>query len=271
VGVRRRGGADRAPGGGADRRRGGAADVLADRAADARAGDRDGPAVLVRLDLEQLLPPADHAQGSRLVPAHGRHQPVEQARLHRGQRRVAAEPRPDVVAAHDRAADHRVRVPAAVLAGRAEPRRRQGLSTPLHSRLHSRLHSDREVTMDNETTLPALRVDGTVPAREPLRHVWNECVGAGRANEALRADWQAHFSEAVTALGARYVRFHGLFHDDMFVYRADDGGGFGPAAPLAEPVHTFSYVDKVFDFILATGARPFVELGFMPRALATET
>ncbi|HEV6955789.1 MAG TPA: beta-xylosidase [Promicromonospora sp.] len=125
--------------------------------------------------------------------------------------------------------------------------------------------------MDNETTLPALRVDGTVPAREPLRHVWNECVGAGRANEALRADWQAHFSEAVTALGARYVRFHGLFHDDMFVYRADDGGGFGPAAPLAEPVHTFSYVDKVFDFILATGARPFVELGFMPRALATET
>ena len=119
--------------------------------------------------------------------------------------------------------------------------------------------------------LPALTIDGTAPAETPLRHVWNECVGAGRANEALRADWQRHFREAVTELGARYVRFHGLFHDDMFVYRASDGGGFGPHAPLDEPVLTFAYVDKVFDFILETGARPFVELGFMPRELATET
>lgn len=96
-------------------------------------------------------------------------------------------------------------------------------------------------------------------------------MGAGRANEALRADWQEHFREAVEVLGARYVRFHGLFHDDMFVYRATYGGGFGPDETLAEPVYTFSYVDKVFDFILQAGARPFVELGFMPRELATQT
>ncbi|MFD7307804.1 beta-xylosidase [Promicromonospora sp. NPDC059942] len=124
--------------------------------------------------------------------------------------------------------------------------------------------------MDTHTT-PGLTIDGEATTAVPLRHIWNECVGAGRANEALRADWQAHFREAVTRLGARFVRFHGLFHDDMFVYRADDGGGFGPPVPLDTPVHTFSYVDKVFDFILETGARPFVELGFMPRELATET
>ncbi|WP_036963544.1 GH39 family glycosyl hydrolase [Promicromonospora kroppenstedtii] len=120
-------------------------------------------------------------------------------------------------------------------------------------------------------TTPGLTIDGEAATAVPLRHIWNECVGAGRANEALRADWQAHFREAVTRLGARFVRFHGLFHDDMFVYRANDGGGFGPPVPLDTPVHTFSYVDKVFDFILETGARPFVELGFMPRELATET
>ena len=120
---------------------------------------------------------------------------------------------------------------------------------------------------------PAPTVDGAPADGRPLRHVWNECVGAGRANEALRADWQQHFREAVDVLGARYVRFHGLFHDDMFVYRGNDGGGggFAPPTPLATPVHTFSYVDKVFDFILSTGARPFVELGFMPRDLATQT
>lgn len=114
-------------------------------------------------------------------------------------------------------------------------------------------------------------IDGQRPGESPLPHTWNECVGAGRANEALRADWQRQFAEAVDVLGFRYVRFHGIFHDDMFVYRAAYGGGFGPDARLAAPVYTFSYVDKVFDFILDCGARPFVELGFMPRELATKT
>ena len=120
-------------------------------------------------------------------------------------------------------------------------------------------------------TSPALTVDGEALTETPLHHVWNVCLGAGRANEALRADWQSHFREAVGTLGARYVRFHGLFHDDMFVYRASNGGGFGPPTPLDAPVYTFAYVDKVFDAILAAGARPFVELGFMPRELATQT
>ena len=122
-----------------------------------------------------------------------------------------------------------------------------------------------------EVRRPRLRIDNEECADVALRHVWNECVGAGRANEALRADWQQHFREAVTALGARSVRFHGLFHDDMFVYRASDGGGFGPPTPISEPLFSYSYVDKVFDFILEAGARPFVELGFMPRELATQT
>lgn len=119
--------------------------------------------------------------------------------------------------------------------------------------------------------LSTVTADARTDTEVPLRHVWNECVGAGRANEALRADWQAHFREAVDVLGVRHVRFHGLFHDDMFVYRTENGGGFGPYSPLPEPLYTFAYVDKVFDAILDAGARPFVELGFMPRALATQT
>lgn len=119
--------------------------------------------------------------------------------------------------------------------------------------------------------LDELRVDGAPPSDVPLHHVWNRCVGAGRANEALRADWQAHFREAVDVLGVRSVRFHGLFHDDMFVYRATYGGGFAPPEVLPEPQITFSYVDMVVDAILDAGARPFVELGFMPRELATQT
>ncbi|KJL47445.1 Beta-xylosidase [Microbacterium hydrocarbonoxydans] len=117
----------------------------------------------------------------------------------------------------------------------------------------------------------ALHIDGSPSADTPLRHIWSECIGAGRANEALRADWQSQFRDVVQTLGARHVRFHGLFHDDMFVYRTSNGGGFGPATPLEKPVYTFAYIDKVFDAILDCGARPFVELGFMPRELATQT
>ncbi len=90
------------------------------------------------------------------------------------------------------------------------------------------------------TTPRSLVVDGQPSADDSLHHVWNVCVGAGRANEALRADWQTHFREAVDTLGARYVRFHGIFHDDMFVYRTANGGGFGPSTPLKKPVYTFA-------------------------------
>ena len=125
--------------------------------------------------------------------------------------------------------------------------------------------------MSVDAPASTLLIDGRSPADLALRHVWSECLGAGRANEALRVDWQNHFREAVEVLGARYVRFHGVFHDDMFVYRASKGGGFGPPTTLEKPVYTYAYVDKVFDAILEAGARPFVELGFMPGALATQT
>ena len=116
-----------------------------------------------------------------------------------------------------------------------------------------------------------ITIDDRVSESTVLPHVWSLCAGAGRANEALRADWQQQFREAVDRLGFRYLRFHGVFHDDMFVYRGSYGGGFGPDVPLETPVHTFSYVDKVFDFLIDLGVRPYVELGFMPRELATQT
>jgi xylan 1,4-beta-xylosidase len=94
----------------------------------------------------------------------------------------------------------------------------------------------------------------------PLKHSWSNTVGAGRANEGLRASWQDQLHMAVKFGGFHYVRFHGLFHDDMFVYREQDG----------VPVYNFQYIDDLFDRMLANGARPFVELGFSPSAMVTE-
>ncbi len=94
---------------------------------------------------------------------------------------------------------------------------------------------------------------------KPLVHFWSNVVGAGRANEGLRATWQEELETAHREAGFRYVRFHGLFHDDMFVYRQDKSGA---------PIYNFQYIDDVFDRMLATGVRPFVELSFVPSELA---
>ena len=89
---------------------------------------------------------------------------------------------------------------------------------------------------------------------------WNVCVGAGRAAEGLRAAWLEQMKLVVDYCGFKYVRFHGIFHDDMFVYREENGA----------PIFNFQYIDELFDRLLDLGIKPFVELGFCPADIATE-
>jgi len=55
-----------------------------------------------------------------------------------------------------------------------------------------------------------------------LNTMFNECVGAGRANEGLRADWQQQLAYVKKECGFKYIRMHGLLSDDMAVYREDN-------------------------------------------------
>jgi xylan 1,4-beta-xylosidase len=93
----------------------------------------------------------------------------------------------------------------------------------------------------------------------PRLTAFKKCIGAGRANEGLRADWQAQLTETRREIGFEMIRMHGLLHDDMGVYGEDRKGN---------PSFNFQYIDKLFDFLLSIGIRPFVELSFMPSALA---
>jgi xylan 1,4-beta-xylosidase len=85
-------------------------------------------------------------------------------------------------------------------------------------------------------------------------------VGAGRANEGLRADWQAQLTTIQREIGFRYLRFHGLLDDDMGVYGEDAAGN---------PRYNFQYIDTLYDAMLDRHIRPFVELSFMPSKLAS--
>jgi xylan 1,4-beta-xylosidase len=94
----------------------------------------------------------------------------------------------------------------------------------------------------------------------PLPASINLCVGAGRANEGLRADWQRQLKIAHDECGFTYIRFHGLLSDDMGVYFEDKDG---------KPIYNWQYIDVLFDYLRSIHMRPFVELGFMPAALAS--
>ncbi len=100
--------------------------------------------------------------------------------------------------------------------------------------------------------LDASQVKGALP------RAFDFCVGAGRANEGLRADWQQQLRQAQRECGFRYLRFHGLLHDDMGVYSEDRQG---------QAVYNWQYIDKLYDFLLSVHVKPFVELSFMPNAL----
>lgn len=88
---------------------------------------------------------------------------------------------------------------------------------------------------------------------------YQKCITFGRANEGLRADFQAQLIEMQQEIGFEYVRFHGIFHDDMAVYKEIDG----------KPQLWFGYIDKLFDFLIENGLKPLLELGFVPTELAT--
>ena len=94
----------------------------------------------------------------------------------------------------------------------------------------------------------------------PMNTMFKECIGAGRANEGLRADWQQQLAMVKEECGFRYIRMHGLLTDDMGVYREDENGN---------PQYNYQYIDVLYDYILSIGMKPFVELGFMPWALAS--
>lgn len=93
-----------------------------------------------------------------------------------------------------------------------------------------------------------------------LNTMFNACVGAGRANEGLRADWQQQLAYVRKECGFKYIRMHGLLCDDMGVYKEDNKGN---------PEYNYMYVDALFDYLESIGMKPFVELGFMPSALAS--
>jgi xylan 1,4-beta-xylosidase len=110
-----------------------------------------------------------------------------------------------------------------------------------------------------QSTNENITVDGNAPAH-PFPHFWEQMFGSGRAVLSLRASYRQDLREVKRVTDFQYVRFHAILDDDVGVYSEDANGN---------PVYNFSYVDQIYDGLLANDVKPFVELSFMPYQLAS--
>lgn len=94
---------------------------------------------------------------------------------------------------------------------------------------------------------------------EPLDMSWRRVACIGWAYEGLSAVVQQQISMAQQEIGFEYLRFHGIFDDDMLIYSEDEAG---------KPVFNFTYCDILLDYIHSAGLKPYLELGLMPGRLS---
>jgi xylan 1,4-beta-xylosidase len=97
-------------------------------------------------------------------------------------------------------------------------------------------------------------------ARQPLDPFFDLSVGSDYPGTLIRPDAQAQLKTAVDELGFRYLRFHAIFHDVLGTVKQ------GPDGRVA---YDWAGIDKLYDELLAKHIKPFVELGFTPKALKT--
>ena len=93
----------------------------------------------------------------------------------------------------------------------------------------------------------------------PVDRFFDLSVGSDYPGTLIRDDSQAQLRLVTDELGFRYLRFHAIFHDVLGTVRIENGA----------TVYNWSKIDQLYDDLLARHIKPFVELGFTPKALAT--
>ena len=96
-------------------------------------------------------------------------------------------------------------------------------------------------------------------ARGPVDRFFDLSVGSDYPGTLIRDDSQAQLKLVTEELGFRYIRFHAIFHDVLGTVRIENG----------KTVYDWTRIDQLYDDLLVRNIKPFVELGFTPKALAT--
>jgi xylan 1,4-beta-xylosidase len=117
----------------------------------------------------------------------------------------------------------------------------------------------------------SIRVDASRDVG-PLQHKWEVMAGSENLSYLTKGDIGEHLKAAGDGLrrsiktahdqlGIQYVAAHGILDDTLGVYREDSSGN---------AVYDWSGIDKVYDILRSDGVKPYVQLTFMPKALASD-
>jgi xylan 1,4-beta-xylosidase len=119
-------------------------------------------------------------------------------------------------------------------------------------------------------------VDASTPTT-PFPHFWERTFGSGRAILSLRESYRNDLRSVKQITNFDSVRFHGILMDDVGLYDPDRSTiqfaqttNDAAFAKHEAGVYNFSYIDQIYDGLLANGVRPFVELSFMPKKMASD-
>lgn len=82
----------------------------------------------------------------------------------------------------------------------------------------------------------------------------------GFAPNALRKDFYDQMKQVQGEIGFEYIRFHGIFSDQLLVYNEKLDGSY---------YFNFNHIDSLLDNLLDVRLKPFIEIGFMPKDLAS--
>ena len=117
-----------------------------------------------------------------------------------------------------------------------------------------------------------IEVDASA-ATTPFPHFWERTFGSGRAILSLRESYRTDLRTVKQATNFQSIRFHGILMDEVGLYdpdRVTKNPGLAAEKAQDQSVYNFSYIDEIYDGLLANGVKPYVELSFMPRKLAAD-
>ena len=94
----------------------------------------------------------------------------------------------------------------------------------------------------------------------PVPSAITKLMTFGSAPHGLRSDFEAQLTDIQAKVGFEYVRFHNIFSDELLFFNLRSDGSV---------YYNYNHIDRLFDVLLKHGLKPFLELGFMPKALAS--
>lgn len=105
----------------------------------------------------------------------------------------------------------------------------------------------------------------------PTDFSWQFGLGNDHAYQLHRTDVCEHIKLAHDELGIKYIRCHGILDDDMLTYQRMGDCRMFRSVPFNNKIEeiNFRQVGHVYDNLLRCGVKPFVEISFMPSALAS--